>query len=362
MKHYFRSSEDKYMFKWKKENVISTLYYIELQSKYLAKDIVVERMRHLLANEKYASAFIDMSNGCIVFKERSLDELLYLSDTEDSDAIFKSVNPLAVISIIYNERTNSMLCVTDHCVYDGLNALALVCKYCFDENETTPDIEKICPIRPNLMLSSITSVPYIKDMLNFRRQTAHLIDLEPHKKQYMNHLWNLTALKEMKAILNISMSSVLLGKYIYHIFQQYELPSITVGLIVGFQKNPASPSFQNGFAMVTFSIERSENLCHLMRMAHIKAKEHAYHAAATSNQLLYDVLPSERMKQIREKVDVCFTTVPLAKTPYYIGSNKVKKFQVKFHSMSYPFYCCVTSVGDRCYGSTNTRVSTLKPF
>lgn len=362
MKHYFESSEDKYMFKWKRENVTSTLYFIELQTNCLAKNIVVERMQRLLAHEKYACAFIDMNNGCIEFKKRRLNDLLHISDLEDSDDIFRSVNPLAVITVIYNERINTLFCVTDHCVYDGLNALALVAKYCLDENESTLDLKNMCPVRPGFMLSTVAIAPYIKDMLTLRRHAAHLIDLEPHKKRYINHVWNLSAFKEMKAILNISMSSILLGKYLYHIFQQFQVPSLTVGLILGFKKNPANSSFQNGFAMITFSIERSENLCHLMCMAHMKAKQHAHHAAATSNQMLYDVLSSEKMKQIREKVDVCFTTLPLAKSPYYIGSNKVKKFQVKFHSMSYPFYCCVKSVGDRCYGSTNTRVSTLKKF
>jgi hypothetical protein len=192
MAHHFHSSEDKYMFDWKKDDVRSTQYMIEIQVNNLSKDYVIQKVEHALHNEKYCKAFIDMENASIVFNERTMDHFLYFTSEEDTRAKIRETDPLAIISVVYNESQNTVSFVTDHCVFDGIHSIQLVCKWFMDTNPDAVDLKTICPERPNFLASTMSSGPYIWDMLNVNRQTTHLIDLKNDEVRFVEHIWDLS--------------------------------------------------------------------------------------------------------------------------------------------------------------------------
>lgn len=358
----FTSSEDKYMFQWKKGNLRSTQYMISLTFENITREFVVEKSRYFLNHLDFSKMFLDMENEQLVHRTRTMDDFLYFSDQTIPTRIFHLTNPLAVLSIVFNEDAKTITFVGDHVVYDGIHTIQFIQKYFIDHNPSHTDFDILCPPRPNAMLSTAAIAPCACDLLRLEHHASHLVDRSENHVHNVHHVWKLPPLKEIKNKYKLSMSAVLLGKYLYHLFQQIKLPRLTVGVIVSFKKDDTNESFQNGFAMVMINVEYSKHMKGLMRTVNDELKHKQYHALASSNQMVYDVVSIETIQKMRQKVDVCFTTIPFAKSTSTANKQPLTDIKINFHHMSYPIYSCFISDGDITYGSTNTLISTLKPF
>ena len=363
---YIESSEDKYMLAWKKKDIRSTQYVTSCLFEQVDEEKFMERFNRYMRENDISKQYIDLKENSIVQKERRFNDFLKVVEHDKHLSITKLIHmcdSCAVLSIVFQPARNMVYFVGDHVIYDGIHAIKYFQKYALDLSMDMVDIHRLCPKRFDIVTATSTLLPCVHDILPLSNQTGHLVDSPNTQVRHIFHKWDLLTLKCTKQRLNISMTAVMLGKYLHGIFEQMKLPRLTVAVIVGMRPTPSDEEYPtNGLAFIVMNVEYNTDVTSLMKQVQREMAKKAYHVAATSHPLCYDMLAQHGIQGIREKVDVCFTTIPISKTTSHLSGCKLANVGVHFHNLSYPIYCCFISDGDVSYGTTNTRVSALSEF
>jgi hypothetical protein len=363
--------EDRRMYSYRREDPIQTAscMFFRMSGK-LNTELIEERMVDIVKDHYAFSTELHPTKA----KWRTIDPMtpnnyVVIVDKpltlKEAFAVYVKANRL--IYVVCNPVTQSLYTFADHTICDGVRAMDVL-RRLLDPSPTNqslklPEIPRYYPL-----ITEAGCLAWAARQLRLSCRGSQFKELMFDEEMHMEHhtqVWQFEEIKTYRLEHKMPTMVVMLLWYLWPLFQRYPgLTKLSVCTIGAFDPPKNSYKFNwYGFCVLNITRESTKDaLAQQILRQFNRRKADFVHSLQFMRFLEY--LPGAMMesltKKVRENIDLCFTSVPVAKGTQSIGGIPVAFHGGGFGYMTSPLYALALTHGSEVFVTTSANVGVTK--
>jgi hypothetical protein len=327
-------------------------------------DLGVIRERLVKIKETHFAFSIELHPTLAKWKKcdpKAVDYYLNTTKAKNVKEAFKEfIDQDKLISVLYDSEQMIVYTFIDHTICDGVRGLDII-RSILDPSEHNQPIKlpSSPPYYP-IVSEFMYGVWLLRYVCNFYKSDfdSHMFEQE-FAVDHRVEIWDFDKIKKFKTPKTPTIVAMLCW-YIWPLFERYpDVKKLSVCTIAAFDSK-SSNSF-NSYGFVIMNIHRTQTKVELCEQINKKFNSQKMDLVYSLQFMEYTkyipgFLTEFISKYVRQKVDLCFTSVPVAKSQQGIGDSKLLFHGGCFCYMTSPLYAIGLTHGSDVFVSTTANM------